>query len=372
MAVYRVKGLKRGKWYVRSDGSRVRYLYYRAGKDLIRLHEKEGSPEFLLEIEGIKRRISEGEKPITEPQGSWGWLVKKYQDSPEYQELSEKTKVGYQRYIGVLSALSKVPLLRFSRKEVIAIRDKFYTKAKEKSGSGIRSAEYLVSVIGLIWEWGRQRSLVPAGDNPAHGVPKLKKQKKDRVSSREKAWSDAEVERALALSSGGIRLAIALAVYTGQRQGDILSFTWDDIREGWLTVKQSKTGQSLFVPLHPDLVTLLQAAEDFKGSIVKNSHGKPYTPDGFQTVYGRFASKLKQDGLLRKDRTFHGLRHTAATRLADAGADDRTIMAITGHKQTSMVSVYTAGADQKKRAEDGMNRLLKSQKGAKLLEKTAD
>jgi len=55
------------------------------------------------------------------------------------------------------------------------------------------------------------------------------------------------------------------------------------------------------------------------------------------------------------------LRHGLATRLADAGADDRTIAAITGHKQVAMVQRYTRSADRRRRARAGID-LLEGEK----------
>ena len=46
----------------------------------------------------------------------------------------------------------------------------------------------------------------------------------------------------------------------------------------------------------------------------------------------------------------HGLRKTAARKLADAGCTEEEIKAITGHVTTQMVSKYTKTAEKKKRA----------------------
>jgi integrase len=53
----------------------------------------------------------------------------------------------------------------------------------------------------------------------------------------------------------------------------------------------------------------------------------------------------------------HGLRKTAASRLADAGCDALDIMAITGHVTSRMVEKYTKGADRKKRASAAILKL---------------
>lgn len=46
---------------------------------------------------------------------------------------------------------------------------------------------------------------------------------------------------------------------------------------------------------------------------------------------------------------FHDLLHTAATRLADAGADPFTLVAILGHSDIRMTARYTHATDEAKR-----------------------
>lgn len=50
-----------------------------------------------------------------------------------------------------------------------------------------------------------------------------------------------------------------------------------------------------------------------------------------------------------EDFRFHDLRHTAATRLGDAGADAFTIAAILGHSTIQMSARYTHATDGRKR-----------------------
>lgn len=49
------------------------------------------------------------------------------------------------------------------------------------------------------------------------------------------------------------------------------------------------------------------------------------------------------------DFKFHDLRHTAATRLADAGADPFVIAEILGHSDLRMTKRYTHATDERKR-----------------------
>jgi integrase len=47
--------------------------------------------------------------------------------------------------------------------------------------------------------------------------------------------------------------------------------------------------------------------------------------------------------------TFHGLRHTFATRLADAGVDPFTIAELSGHADLRMTKRYTHSLERNKR-----------------------
>jgi hypothetical protein len=51
------------------------------------------------------------------------------------------------------------------------------------------------------------------------------------------------------------------------------------------------------------------------------------------------------------------LRKTAARKLAEAGCSELEIQAITGHATSRMVSHYTKGASQRKRAAAAMTKL---------------
>jgi hypothetical protein len=56
---------------------------------------------------------------------------------------------------------------------------------------------------------------------------------------------------------------------------------------------------------------------------------------------------------------FHDLRHTAATRMADAGADPFTLAAILGHSDIRMTARYTHATDEaKRRAVEMLVRLV--------------
>ncbi|HCV48790.1 MAG TPA: integrase, partial [Rhodobiaceae bacterium] len=57
-------------------------------------------------------------------------------------------------------------------------------------------------------------------------------------------------------------------------------------------------------------------------------------------------NKLLRERKIGEGLTFHGLRHTVATKLADAGASTRVIQSITGHATPQQVETYVATANK--------------------------
>jgi len=111
------------------------------------------------------------------------------------------------------------------------------------------------------------------------------------------------------------------------------------------------------VPVHRRLKEILDATPRTSETIVTGARGRPLTVEGFKTVFFRLRDRLQAEGRIRPGLTFHGVRHTAATILADVGCDEPDIMAITGHKSTAALRKYIEQADRKARAEKAIRRL---------------
>jgi integrase len=154
-----------------------------------------------------------------------------------------------------------------------------------------------------------------------------------------------------------LALAVALGAYSGMRLADVLSVPWSAYDGQNLEFRQAKTGDPIWLPVHRTLKEILDHSPRVSTIIVTGEQRRPYTRDGFSATFRRFIASLRDEGLVGKGLTFHGLRHTIATRLADAGADLETIAAVTGHRSTAMVRHYTKTANTRKRAQRGI-RLL--------------
>jgi integrase len=154
-----------------------------------------------------------------------------------------------------------------------------------------------------------------------------------------------------------MRLPVLLALYIGQRLGDVLRMPWSAYDGQTIALTQSKTGSRLAVAVHPVLKGALDASDKTAVTICARADGHSWKPDHFKHKFGAMRAKLG----LTEDVHFHGLRHSAASRLAEAGASDAQIQAVTGHKTRAMVEHYSAGARQKALAKSAIAMLPERQ-----------
>jgi integrase len=122
-----------------------------------------------------------------------------------------------------------------------------------------------------------------------------------------------------------LHLPLLLALWTGQRQGDLLRLPWSAYDGTHIRLRQSKTGARVVIKVGVPLKAALDAATKRSTIILTNSDGAPWSPDGFRASWGKACRRAGVVGV-----TFHDLRGTAVTRLALAGCTEAEIATITG------------------------------------------
>jgi integrase len=169
-----------------------------------------------------------------------------------------------------------------------------------------------------------------------------------KFKARDRLVSDAEFKGLCAQVPKRIRLAMMLAVLTGQRQGDIIRFRWTDIRDNALNIQQGKTKKRLAIEITKDLEETLDQcwllpAGGHAGSefVLPNMYGRAYTPEGFRACWQKEMNKWVRRGNARH--TFHDLRALAATRCPTP----EIAMRLLGHSNISMtLRVYRRGVER--------------------------
>jgi integrase/recombinase XerD len=165
------------------------------------------------------------------------------------------------------------------------------------------------------------------------------------------------------------RTPLKLIYCAGLRLSECLSLTIHDIRgeEGKLMVRQGKGGRDRMVPLAPAMVEDLRRYWAFHRHpllLFPNAGRGPCAPDRLAERMRQATGPMPVSSLQRliivarkelgiPDATIHGLRHSFATHLIEAGASLHTVQALLGHRQIDTTLVYlhlTHRSDQDSRA----------------------
>jgi integrase len=171
--------------------------------------------------------------------------------------------------------------------------------------------------------------------NPTWGIKKFKE-------GTYHTWTEAELAQFEAAWPLGTkeRTAYALALYTGQRRGDLVRMVWPnvDLIRNSIAVTQEKTGVELDIPIHRLLSEALDAWPRNHISIL----GKTTSAS-----LGNLMADAIEKARLPNRCVLHGLRKAAARRMAEAGATPHQIAAVTGHKSLEEIERYTKMVSQR-------------------------
>jgi integrase len=321
-----LKGVKRyfekktGKWYNyhRKTGRRIMAEFRTAA--------------FFVELDMI-----EAESKSTETKkGTLGALLESYRRSSGFTDLRPRTKADYNKVMDYLKPLAPSPLAELSRRWVATLREKAYAKHKR------RFANYVMQVLSIAFEHGIEQEMLTV--NPVAKVKHVRRPKSMPDANR--PWSKAECDAVMAEAPIQLRVPIALAMYTGLREGDALTLTWASYANGEISTTTSKAGTRIWWKCPTKLNEAL--ADALRGDAVQvclNSRSQPWTESGFRASWRTFRQRLEREGKVQAGLTIHGLRHTVATMLREEGFDTRTIADALGQKSTAMAEHYSKGAN---------------------------
>ena len=148
------------------------------------------------------------------------------------------------------------------------------------------------------------------------------------------------------------RVWLDVLLYTGLRRGDAVKLGRQHVRDGVATLKTEKTDTEVTLPILPVLAETLAAGPCGDLAFIVGEGGRPLTKESFGNL---FRKACRTAGLRR--RSAHGLRKTAATRAANAGATVAQLEAIFGWQGGAMAALYTRAADRRRLAIDAMHKL---------------
>lgn len=331
--VVRVRGVKKA-----TSKGHTYYYHRKTGK---RIKAQPGTAAFVAEVAQL-----DGENPGLERKvkGSVGALIADYRDSHDFVRLAPRTRADYQSVFDYLLELEldPFPLMALNAAGVVKLRDRAMNDRKR------RFANHLLQVLCTVLNWGVARDYVER--NPAAGLRKIPRPRDMAPANR--PWKDQECTAVIEAASPGLRAGIGLGMFAGARIGDVQWMTWSVYDGQRLRWRQGKTGEEVDLPVDWRLRAILEAAPRGTATTIATGRGGiPYTPPGLAKAFRTLIKRLENVGAVEPGLTFHGLRHTAATRLADLGCDPRTIAAMLGHKSLAAAIHYSNAADKRRRGD---------------------
>lgn len=336
-----------------SKGARA-YYYYRRGKFRVKLPGRPFSTEFMDAHTAAEAAYAAGKAAPSSigverlKPGSFNALIMAYYCSPEFLNLKPISK---QTNRNVMEKIRQ----RLGDAQVASFLPRHFEAMMAEKADKPDAANRIRHMMKLL-----MRNAVRLGyrtDDPTSQIRKLKNR-----SDGYKTWGEEEIERFCATYGEGTRarLAFDILLYTGLRRAAVVKLGRQHLRDRILTVRMSKTGQTVSIPVHPVLRRSLDSLPSDQLTFLMTDQGKPFTANGFGNWIGDLVRQAGlREGMEKGEKGFsaHGLRKAICRRLADAGCDALQIMAITGHSDIKQVMVYIAERDQRRAADSAIKSL---------------
>jgi integrase len=337
-----------GRWILRSTKQEDRQAalavaleYERAGKLARRGELVEAQAREVLKDIMKRADIGETIQNASIKSHMDGWLASKRARKSE--ATGERYSMAVNAFLKTLGRRSSLPLTSLTARDVESFLD-----ARTKEGLSPATLNLDVKIIGGALNAARRQGLIPT--NPAEAV------ELPEVESAERGtFTPDEVKLLVEVAEDEWKLLIPLAYYTAARLGDCCRMQWDglDLTAETLTYTQSKTGKKVTVPLHPDLLARLnhRAGTD-KPEVFIMPQLASQRVSGRRGLSETFKKIVRKAGLdlqtvkgtgkrMFSRRTFHSLRHTSNSEMANNGVSAEVRMGVTGHKSVREHQKYT-------------------------------
>ena len=314
MVIVRLKGLAKATKRLASGEKRVYWYAWRGGPQI---KGDPGSPEFMrAHAEALAKRkaeMSAGDDIRA--------LLREFEKSADYPTSASSMK-SYRTYLALIEKkFGSMPIKALKEPEVRGV----FLRWRDGFKDTARKADYIWTVLGKLMSFAVNRGYIKT--NPCARAGRLA----ESGTRIDITWTDDVLERLFAEAPWEVALVCFAALWTGQRQGDVLSWKRGNIHDGVLRFTQGKRQKGkppkkIAMPVPAPLAEALKRAP--KGeALCLNSRGEPWTGDGFRSSLARVMEKAG----IQDDIRFHDMRGTFSSAAGDAGASEPEISAVTGH-----------------------------------------
>lgn len=249
-----------------------------------------------------------------------------------------------------------IALVDFEDIDRIVAAKKIKTGIGNKTRGGIHAARKLRKELIRMFDFGMKAGLCPS--NPARQSERVK----DPAGQRSKgfhSWTEQEIYQYRVKWGLGTRerLAMELLLWTDQRRSDVVKMGKAQIQGGRLPIEQAKTGETLWMPVAPQLLQAIVAmppADTSPFCFLVTKRGKPFSKESF----GNWFKQACVDAGLPHC-TAHGLRKATLRRMAELEMANKSMKSVSGQRRDETLAGYIEGANQKKLADSAITTLAR-------------
>ena len=267
------------------------------------------------------------------------WLKLKKARSPKTVARYEQVVRDFLSSLGVRAELW---LHQITSDDVLAYRDSITA-----AGKSARTANLSVTVISAAFNAALR--VHKTDINPCVVLDKLP----EEDSIQRDTFTPEQVAKLVDAAEGGWKAAILLAYFTGARLSDVANMQWSalDWKNKTLSFTQHKTKKPLVVPLHSQLEKELHKDPGIGKTPMFPSLAERET-GGKHGLTGQFKAIMEKAGIegrhvkahgrrVLSSLSFHSLRHSFTSAMANAGVAPEVRMKLTGHSDKDVHQGYT-------------------------------
>lgn len=315
-------------------GVRKTYLVYGAAVLTDGVYKREYLGSFKTKREAEERLVAYFVKPtIKRSDITLKELFEEYKITKQYQKLSKSSKDCYRTAFKRSSKYHNYTFADLRTAHMQEVIDQVEIEGKSKA-----LQEQILNFYRVLYNYATENDIAPK--NYAQYVKIGLNDTNER-----RALTDIEIEkyRTAALSGNKAAQWVMYLIYSGWRISEMLEltpFNYDEETHSFSGGKKTKAGKDRVVPVHSELQWIVdkQLAENGETVFCKED-GTPMTAQYFRTV---MFMPLKKELGIDDAVTPHFTRHTFATKLKKAKADDFYRKKLLGHTlKTVTDAVYT-------------------------------
>ncbi len=271
----------------------------------------------------------------------------------------EKYETTARQFISYLGTRADDDLMMVTRADIESFRDQVASRLSAGSANLARK------IICVAFGKAVKDGIISVNPAERHDKIKVGEDKGPR-----RTLSVEEITRLLGAADEEWKGIILFGLYTGQRIGDIVRMTWQNVdllagTTGEIRFITQKTKRRMALPIHPVLRLYLEnlpAGEDPKAPLFPKANAViGRTKNGATgTLSNQFRDLLESVGMVEvraqdnkkrgqgrnvrrvvSEVSFHCLRHTATTLLKSAGGQESVVKEIIGHSSDAVSRLYT-------------------------------